>query len=102
MVFYKKQMILQLQGQFTGTNGQPQTLITWSTSPEYDKYIPSVSSRIPMVKTAEVDENYDGLNDYFDYTITVPLFSGESIQNVRLAFFLDYRLQVIIVLCKIS
>ena len=43
-------------------------------------------------KTWVIDTTNDGLNDYFNFEIIVPLLDNENIYNVRVAFELEYVL----------
>jgi hypothetical protein len=40
-----------------------------------------------------VDTNQDGRNDYLDFQLTFPLQANEMVQNIRLAFYLQYKLE---------
>ena len=70
--------------------GAGNTLLTWSTRPEFNKYRLN-TVRMPTVKTMEVDNDYDGKMDWLDFEVQVPLLETESVNNVQLAFFLDYQ-----------
>eukprot|EP00158_Paraphelidium_tribonemae_P001187 Partr_v1_DN24088_c0_g1_i2_m34574 putative Transmembrane component of the tectonic-like complex, a complex localized at the transition zone of primary cilia and acting as a barrier that prevents diffusion of transmembrane proteins between the cilia and plasma membranes. Required for ciliogenesis and sonic hedgehog SHH signaling len=83
-VQFQKDIIVELAG-------ASNTFITWSTRPEYNKYQLS-SLRVPTVKSREIDSDRDGLVDWIEFQVSMPMLPSESVQSVRAAFFLDYKL----------
>lgn len=93
-VSFKHSLVLLLGGS-TSSSGATVRLpfqLAWSTDPQYNRVANTVV-RTPVVKTADVDEDRDGKNDYFQFTISMPAYPGENIHEARLAFFFDYTLQ---------
>lgn len=53
----------------------------------------SSSVRVPLVQSAEMDENGDGLADRLDLTLQTPVVPGENIYSATLLLFLEYRVR---------
>lgn len=49
--------------------------------------------RIPVIKSSEIDYDYDGVNDQMETSIRFPLGPDEQIHSVKAAFLFDYKLR---------
>ncbi|KAJ3299027.1 hypothetical protein HK104_010042 [Borealophlyctis nickersoniae] len=89
---YTDQLLLLLEGTDTSSGTATPTALAWSTSVLYNQAV-DANARVTTIQTAEVDEDFDGLNDYMTFTLSTPLKDTESITHVRLALVLNYQLQ---------
>eukprot|EP01038_Epipyxis_sp_PR26KG_P013637 gene13637-18299_t len=84
---YRYRTIAQLSGQ---KNGEPINLY-YSTS-NYLNNLHERSLRIPLVQSAEIDDNHDGYMDRMELTLQMPLNNQEYINSVQLLVYFDVRL----------
>lgn len=91
IVSFKKDIILGLDGQnsLDGSSGN----YFFSTNSAMNTIFNDAVLSVPTIKTAEVDENHDGVSDYLGFSISVPLPDSFDIYHVRLALMFRYELQ---------
>lgn len=76
---FQNQLLVLLE---TQTPGQ---VITWSTATNYNLMVGnSYIVRPPILTSYEVDVNMDGLTDFLNFTMEMPLFANEQIFGVQL------------------
>ena len=87
---YKRQLLLMASGS-TATSDQAYWI--FGTHPSYNRLSPA-NFKMCTVQVAEVDSNFDGINDYLLFNVTIPLALNERIYQVQLALIFEYQLKV--------
>lgn len=81
---FKHEMILLLE-----TENLDQTL-AWSTDNRFNLLMQD-QARIPSIKSSETDWNRDGIKDYLDLEIKMPLTNRENVYGIKLMVFFDVK-----------
>ncbi|KAI9333182.1 transmembrane protein 231-domain-containing protein [Zopfochytrium polystomum] len=89
-VKYQRELMLFLDGQSTVDGSRVH--LFFSTNPQLSQLFDSAMEAVPSIKTAEVDEDRDGINDYLSFTIQTHLQDSYDIHHVRLAMMFRYEL----------
>ncbi|KAJ3050533.1 hypothetical protein HK097_008517 [Rhizophlyctis rosea] len=89
-VQFTKEVVCVLEG--TRVGGGAPVLIAWSTDEGWNMVMGGGAGRVVSVKTAEVDANKDGVNEYLTVNLRVPLLAGERVSRVRVGVGLRYDL----------
>eukprot|EP00038_Savillea_parva_P021550 m.35296 g.35296 ORF g.35296 m.35296 type:complete len:314 (-) comp5266_c0_seq1:103-1044(-) len=84
-VLFKHEIYLSVQGSASFSQ------LVWSTSPAYNKIVQE-QLRVPTVRSYEEDANNDGVNDWLQLEIELPLTDSESINELSIALMFDYQL----------
>lgn len=88
-VVYEYKTALLLEG--FDRDGAPMSLFSSSMNTLNNLYESSL--RIPVLRSAEVDANRDGLTDRVHLNAMMPLHAGESVHSATLLLFFDVRLR---------
>ena len=69
--------------------------LVWTTYSELNSVL-SVEGSLstPLVESAEIDNDFDGKNDFIDFSVSFPLNSGESVTSVNAYLFFNYQLKL--------
>eukprot|EP00093_Oithona_nana_P004002 04002.XXX_92781_91733_1 [CDS] Oithona nana genome sequencing. len=70
----------------------PDETIGWSTMSNFNSFLGGNRVRTPMIKSTETDWNRDGVLDYIDFDIEMPLQDHEIIYGVQLHMLFDFKL----------
>ncbi|KAI8608721.1 transmembrane protein [Chytriomyces sp. MP71] len=87
-VAFMRQLLLVLDGRDALTGASITRFHV--TDPGVNQLLDAYVTSVPSVKTQEVDMNNDGIADYLNISIQMPLAQHDEIQRVRLALFLRY------------
>lgn len=74
----------------------PDETIGWSTMSNFNSFLGGNRVRTPMIKSTETDWNRDGVLDYIDFDIEMPLQDHEIIYGVQLHMLFDFKLYVLV------
>lgn len=66
-------------------------VLAWSTNPSFNLLMEKFV-RVPLVKSRENDDNYDGIKDDLELSIITPLQNTEHVHGVTVITTFDYRL----------
>ena len=73
----------------------PDETISWSTMSNLNSFLGGGNRiRTPLIKSTETDWNRDGILDYIDFEIEMPLQDHEIIYGVQLYMLFDFKLYV--------
>lgn len=85
-VTYQYTTILHMQG--LASDGMTPMNLFYSTSPKINQYFQG-NLRIPVFRTAELDDNNDGVLDRLNVGIAMPLSGKEVIKKISALFYYD-------------
>ncbi|CAL4071839.1 unnamed protein product, partial [Meganyctiphanes norvegica] len=66
-------------------------VLAWSTKPSFNLLMEK-KLRVPFIKSRENDDNYDGIKDDLDFSISIPLQNTEDVHSITVITTFDYRL----------
>ena len=73
----------------------PDETISWSRMSNLNSFLGGGNRiRTPLIKSTETDWNRDGILDYIDFEIEMPLQDHEIIYGVQLYMLFDFKLYV--------
>lgn len=82
---YERRMVMILEGKTPGS------ILAWSTMSEFNNLLSTGQLRTPSVTSTDIDNNYDGIPDYFELNATMPLQAGEEIHKATLFLFFNSK-----------
>ena len=86
-VYYRHEAIVYVD---TGSR----TLV-WTTYPNLNQFLSMEGVlNTPLIQSIEVDNDFNGKNDYMDFSSTFTLNSGETVNSVNAYLFFDYELRL--------
>ncbi|KAI9204115.1 uncharacterized protein BJ171DRAFT_582493 [Polychytrium aggregatum] len=88
-------MVLLLEGNVRAASSILPLSIYWASSEAYNVHY-NDHTRVPTIKFRDTDVNRDGIVDYFDLWLTIPLRDNEDIYHVRLGLEMQYVLYDVI------
>jgi transmembrane protein 231 len=88
-VAYEYKYIMFLEG--TKARGSAPMGLFFSSMARLNSVFSS-QMRVPVLRSAEVDEDYDGVYDRLDLTAEMPLLAGEAIYSAKMFIFFQLKL----------
>eukprot|EP00037_Helgoeca_nana_P001905 m.30303 g.30303 ORF g.30303 m.30303 type:complete len:314 (-) comp12217_c0_seq1:3357-4298(-) len=85
-VLFKHEAYVTMQG--SGSFSQ----LAWSTSPEFNRIVQK-NLRVPTLRSYEQDSNNDGVNEWLQLDLEMPLSDTETVDQLSIALIFDYQLQ---------
>lgn len=76
---------------FLCSNGKPVTY-QYSTNAYVNQLFAATTSRVPIIRSAELDDNRDGKMDRLEFSALFPLVSGETIRGFSALLWHDVKL----------
>jgi hypothetical protein len=86
---YEYKYIMLLEG--TKSDGNAPTSLFFSSMARLNQVF-NRALRIPVIRSAEIDEDYDGVYDRLELSATMPLETGEAIYSAKIFIFFQLKL----------